>query len=100
MSAPLRSPKLRELGDTARELGKLVEHPSWPVLRAEIEARKRAYLDKIAREIVAGGPDAEPVNQREADYIRGFFKGVQAVLDTPDAAVRQLEKALRKEQDG
>ena len=94
---PLRSQKIRDVGDAARELAKLTEHPSWPALRTEIEKRKQGYLTKVARQLTSGGPDAEAFNQREMDYIRGFFKGVDAVLDTPDRAVATLEKALKRE---
>ena len=97
---PLRSQKLREVGDTARDLAKLTEHPSWPMLRMEVEKRKHGYLVKVARQITAGGPDAETYDQREIDYIRGFFKGVDAVLDAPDRAVALLEETLRKEGNG
>lgn len=101
-SAPkgLRSPKVRELGDSVRELSKLVEHPSWPVLRAEFEKRKDAYVSKIARGLTAGGIDAKPIDQREIDYTRGFIRGAQAVLDTPDNALKALEEALREEGNG
>lgn len=98
MPTPLRSPKVRELGDAARELAKLTEHSSWSVLRAEFDGRKRAYLDKIARSIATGGLDAKPIDQREIDYIRGFLRGAQAVLDTPGHALEALEEALKKEE--
>lgn len=98
--SPLRSEKVRELGDSVRELAKLVEHPSWPVLRAEFEKRERAYLDKIVRQLVAGGIDAKPIDQREIDYIRAFLRGARAVLDTPDNAMKALEEALREEGNG
>ena len=94
----LRGKQLREVGDAARELGKLVEHPSWPRLRSEIEKRKHGYLSKIAREMSSGGIDAAPVNQREIDYVRGFLRGVDAVLDTPERAIEILEKALKREE--
>ena len=95
--SPLRSPKVRELGDTVRELAKLTEHPSWRTLRSEFEKRKDAYITKIARDIAAGGIDAKLIDQREIDYTRGFLRGAQAVLDTPGNAMDALEKALRRE---
>ena len=100
MSTPLRSQKVRELGDTVRELAKLVEHPSWPALRSEFEKRKEAHVTKIARDLAAGGIDAKPIDQRHIDYTRGFLRGAQAVLDTPGNALAALEEALRKEGNG
>src|SRR5574341_1362785 len=93
----LREQKIRSLGDKGRELAKLTEHPAWLTLRREFEARRQTYLQRLAREMVVGGIDAEPLSQRELDYQRGFFRGAQAVLDTPDNVIAQLEKALRKE---
>jgi len=97
MTTSLRSSQVRDLGDKARELAKLAEHPSWATLRKEFEARKQTYLLKLARQIAAGGKDAAPLDQRELDYQRGFLRGAQAVLDTPDNAIEALEKALQKE---
>lgn len=94
----LRATQLREVGDAARELGKIVEHPSWPVLRTQIEKRKQGYLNRIARDMTTGGIDAEGFNQRELDYIRGFLRGVDAVLDTPDRALHALENLLKREE--
>lgn len=98
--SPLRSPKVRELGDSVRELAKLVEHPSWPALRSEFDKRKDTYVQKIARDYTAGGIDAKPIDQRQIDYIRGFLRGAQAVLDTPENAMKALEEALREEGNG
>jgi hypothetical protein len=94
---PLRPAELRDAADTARELAKLKEHPSWDVLRSEFEGRRRRYLDNLARSIAAGGIDADPLNQRAIDYQRGFLRGAQAVLDSPENAIEHLERVLRKE---
>ncbi len=93
----LRSTELREKGDRARDLAKLKEHPSWNVLRKEFETRKAAYLDQLARELMTGGEDTDPLNQRKLDYRRGFLRGALAVLDAPDNALNALETALRKD---
>ena len=94
----LRAKELREVGDSARELTKLLEHPSWRVLRSQIGKRKHAYLTRLATQMSTGGIDAEPVDQRQLDYIRGFLRGVDAVLDTPDRALDALEKLLKREE--
>jgi len=97
LGTPLRSPRVRELADKAQELAKLKEHPSWEILRAEFEKRKQGYLRGVAQGLMAGGPDAPAMDQRRIDYERGFLRGAQAVLDTPDNALAQLEAELRKE---
>jgi len=93
----LRATHIRELGDKARELSKLKEHPSWAVLESEFALRKQNYLASLARDLIAGGVDAEPLDQRKIDYQRGFLRGAQAVLSTPDNAIASLEKALSRE---
>jgi hypothetical protein len=99
----LRSDKLRDAGDLARELAKLKEHPAWTTLRLEFEERKEAHLAKQARDLMAGGPEIEPINQRKLDYQRGFLRGAAAVFTAPDNAVAELERLLaneRKDADG
>lgn len=97
MSETTRSQRVRDLGDVARDLGKLTEHPSWPALRKQVERRVKSYQDRLARQLTSGGITARPLNQREIDYIRGFITGAQAVLDTPENAMKALDQALRKE---
>jgi hypothetical protein len=91
-----RERKLLELGERAQELGKLTEHPSWPVLREEF-ARKRARTEKaLFSQFMSGGAETKAVNQRYLDYWRGFFEGCEWLLSNPEMAETTLETALRK----
>ena len=93
----LRSPHLKELGNQAREFEKLTERPEWHTLRAVFEQRKQSYLRKLANDLIAGGDKADPLNQREIDYRRGWLRGAQAILDAPEQVIAEFQKALEKE---
>lgn len=88
------------LGDAARDLGKLTEHPSWKLLRDTFEkARADAEL-RLANELFSGGEGAKPADQRKIDYRRGFLRGCQAVLDHPERAVKAFEEAMERMEQG
>lgn len=96
ITVKLRSDVLRTVGDRARELDKLKEHPSWETLRNEFELLRQAYTTKLARQLLKGGLKAEALNQRELDYQRGFLAGAEWILELPEFAVNALEAALRR----
>lgn len=50
----------------------LVSHPGYAVLIAEIEAAKERYIANLARGFAVS---SAPVDQRELDEKRGFWKG-------------------------
>ena len=90
--------ELTEKADLAREFKKLTEHPSWPTLRA-VFAKERERMERAtARKVLAGTETADPIDQRVIDYRRGWMRGVQAVLDAPDLAILNFEKALNAEE--
>lgn len=88
--------RIRELGDRARELAKLMEHPSWDLLRLELDAKRSQFMARKTRELISGGIHADPVNQREIDYQRGFFAGAEWILNNPEMAEATLKKALER----
>lgn len=92
----LRSDVLRTVGDRARELEKLQDHPSWDTLKNEFELLRKAYTTKLARQLLRGGLKAEALNQRELDYQRGFLAGAEWILELPEFAIDALDKALRR----
>lgn len=97
--AELRS-DIRQIGDKARELGKLVDHPAWAILRAEFDGLKETYFKRLATRLVSGGLKAEALDQRELDYQRGFFRGAEWILANPEMIAKTLEKALERENSG
>ena len=96
MSVTLNSRVIKELGDKAQDLSKLKDHPSWEVLRSEFEAKRLKYMDRLAARLMRGGLNANPLDQREIDYQRGFFDGAQWILDNPEFAESSLENALKR----
>ena len=88
--------KFAEKGDLARDLAKLTDHPSWGVLRESFDkAREKAEL-RLARQMYRGGEGHPEIDQREIDYQRGFWRGVQAVLDQPEYAGRAFVQAMER----
>ena len=94
----LDSQIIRELGDLARELGKLKDTPAWARLQAEFDKAKDTFVQGQARKLVSGGSKAEPLDQRMIDYQRGFFRGCEHILAMPDRAEQTLNKALEKQE--
>lgn len=91
--------EIKEIGDKARALKKLEGHEGWEVLKTDFTVQQDAYERRIARQVTRLGRDAEPLNQRHIDYERGFWRGVQAVLGSPEAAQKALENALKRTED-
>lgn len=85
-------------GDTARDLAKLTEHPSWAVLRQVFAQEREKAERRLAREMYGGGETHPAIDQRQIDYRRGFLRGCQAVLDAPELAEQLFERAMRTEE--
>lgn len=96
MTSTVDADTIRVLGDRARELAKLADHPSWPVLKGEMARVRGVYQARLARRLTTGGINASPLDQREIDYQRGFFAGAQWILDNPEMAEATLAKALER----
>lgn len=84
------------VADRAASLRKLKDHPSWITLREEWDAQKKQHMERLATQLLAGGPTGPPVNQREIDYRRGFIHGAELILNNPDKIESTLE-ALREQ---
>lgn len=93
MAGELADRKRAQQADHAREMAKLVEHPSWPLLRETFAKAREQAERKMARELLGGGEGHPQIDQRAVDYRRGFLRGCQAVLDHPELAVTMFEKA-------
>jgi len=75
----------------AAEQAALTKQAGWQRLRE----RYRQALEREERRIGRALLNGEPVDQRDIDRRRGFWAGVQAVLDTPEQAEQQLDRWLR-----
>jgi hypothetical protein len=80
---------LTHRGNTLKEL---TEHPAWPELRAMAEQGKESYLRRIANRLLRG----EAIEQRDLDYDRGYYQGIEDLLASPDKAVKQMRRALER----
>lgn len=96
MSSALVPPELRELGDRAQALTKLTAHPSWDVLRLELDRVRSLYMSRLVRRMTSGGIKGPAIDQRELDYQRGFFSGAEWILQNPEKAEASLEEALQR----
>jgi hypothetical protein len=86
----------RELTLRQGELTALAQHPSWPVLEAEIEKRVRTFEREITA-FVMGNPFGLPLERQH--FIRGFIKGMRYVLAVPAGAEESLNKYLREHRE-
>lgn len=75
------------------EAAALTKQPGWTRLRERYRALLEQEQHRIGRDMLNG----RPFDQREIDRRRGFWAGVQAVLDTPEQAEKHLERWLRDE---
>ena len=98
MPRPTELRSIREKGDRARELSKLLEHPSWQTLVVECNEAIQRGISRTAQEMLVGREISEPIDQRKIDYRRGFIRGVEEVLKSPENAILLLEEELKKEQ--
>ena len=76
------------------DLAAIKEHPSWADLREFYKDRREKDAAAMGRALLAG----TPLDQRAVDMKRGFWAGVKAVLDTPEAAEKALEAELQRVQ--
>lgn len=81
----------RKLIQDARKLAPFVDDMAWQALRQKFEEKKESLLASITRRQMRG----EVVDQREIDLQRGFYLGVEAVLNEPDKVIEHLETAAR-----
>src|SRR5215813_4158063 len=88
--------EVRELVVRQGELTALAQHPSWPVLEAELEKRMRVFEKEITT-FVFGNPHGLSLERQH--FLRGFVKGMRYVLDIPTGAEASLERYLREQNE-
>ena len=86
----------RDLSVRQGELTALAQHPSWPVLEAELEKRMRGFEKEIST-FVLGNPHGLSLERQH--FIRGFVKGMRYVLEVPAGAEASLERYLREQRE-
>ena len=72
------------------QISALLKHPGLQVLRAEIKVAREKYIANLARGLAM---HTDPVDQREIDEKRGFWKGAIWALDTfPTLTAKDWDK--------
>ncbi|HET6315975.1 MAG TPA: hypothetical protein VFG86_05935 [Chloroflexota bacterium] len=75
-------------------LAALSQHPSWAQLEDEVGRKQQ----KIERHFIARAMRMnEPIDQREADYLRGFIHGMRWLVAVPTHAESSLERFLKQQ---
>ena len=85
--------KVRLLKERAERMGGLKEAAGWQELRAELERRCQRDTKRLVTRYLRSG---ELVNQREIDYVRGFWAGAEWILDNPEMAEATFDRAMRR----
>lgn len=82
----------RKLTTRGGALAVLAQHPSWPDLVQEIQAKR----ERLERSVVAKTLSTAPVDQRHLDFVRGFIAGMEYLLLIPSNAESRLEAYLKE----
>ena len=87
-------PKFKVVAEDARIFTELMEQPGWKRLRERLTREEDEYLLDVARRLLDGRKELV-VDQREIDFMAGFWKGAKYVLLHPEKAEQSFEKAAR-----
>lgn len=88
--------KVVALTERVVKLRRLVESPEWAELALFLEERKQFHIRRLTKQMMRGYPLTEEEQLRHA----GFWKGVEAVLEAPEAVDAKLEKMLETSGNG
>ena len=87
--------KVQALSERQVKLTDLTKAPGWKILSAGVEAKKALYEKNLLARHLSAVPTAEPVNQRDLDYWRGYFAGQRDLISSPEKAEKTLEVTLK-----
>lgn len=82
----------RRLVTRGGALAAISQHPSWPELVEEIEAKR----ERLERVTVKKALSKLAADQRELDFTRGFIAGMQYLVSIPSSAEGRLEAYLKE----
>ena len=80
------------LGDRAQALAKLRDMPEWQALRNEVDVWRDRKTKALASRLLSTGI----VDQRDIDFQRGFLKGMEWLLDSPELTEKALIQAIER----
>lgn len=87
-----QDPKVQQVVADVRLLDHLREDAGWQVLHRRIIEQKEGFLHRLATRLMAG----REVDQREIDFMRGFYAGAEETAEKPARSAADLEKAARE----
>jgi hypothetical protein len=78
--------------DYAQELRALARSDAFAALAQQMSRAKEKVMSAHVRALMRG----DTLDQRQMDYDRGYWDGVEAVLHQPDRIEQELEATLRQ----
>lgn len=91
MDQARQKPEVARAVNEVRMLDGLREHVGWRQLRKRVDAQKEDFVLSLARRLMSNVEAASL--QREIDFKRGYFKGAIDVIERPEKAEENLERA-------
>lgn len=86
----MEDPKVQSIVVDAQLFNDLTEMPGWKRLRERVERQRENFIRRLGERLFSG--ERHEDLQREIDYERGFFDGVEYFSGTPEKAMGNLEK--------
>jgi hypothetical protein len=87
----LADPKNVKIVQDAQDFGELKEMKGWKRLREKVTSGRKSYLLGISERLMGG----EEVSQREIDFHRGFYYGVNYATGIPEVVEDNLARTAR-----
>ena len=91
MERARRDPKVKAIVEDVKLFDDLRAHAGWRRLYSKVLENRAGCLLSISRRLMAG----ESVSEREIAHSRGFYEGALWVIEQPEVAERDLERAAR-----
>lgn len=91
MERARQDPKVRQIVEDVRLYDGLRDHAGWRRLHAKVKESKQSFMFSLSRRLMAG----ERVSQEEIAHSRGFYEGALWIIEQPEVAESNLEKAAR-----
>jgi hypothetical protein len=89
----MQDPKVQSIVVDAQLFHDLTEMPGWERLRDRVKRQRENFIRHLGERLFSGKLYTEL--QREIDYERGFFDGIEYFSGTPEKAMDNLEQTAR-----
>jgi hypothetical protein len=88
-------PKIQRIAADARLFHDLSEEPGWHRLRRRVTTEHEAYVLHLGKRLFSG-VDVDANLQREVDFHRGWYMGLEWFTGVPERALDNFEDAAKK----